>query len=1248
MSQSLDIRAFPLHGSRLIEASAGTGKTYTIALLYTRLILQHGNDSAFNRALRPEEILVVTFTDAATQELKDRIRTRLSEAARCFVSDDVISDHDLLALRGDYPIELWPQCARLLSLAAQAMDQAAVSTIHGWCYRMLREHAFDSGSLFHQELITNQKDILSDLMRDYWRQHLYVLDAPCAREIQTQFHDPDSLLKAVRPLINKTNTRLSYAGLDVPEIIDLKQALQPFAESSAAREQLENDARLCWASNQTDMEALLDFIRPALSLSSYAEAKDDNDFAALKQILAEWARGGERPKRFERFAAGGWKLKKVGKTVPDQPQHQAITKIAELLDEENSQASANAPDVRTCVLVHASRWLELALQKRLQEKAELGFDDLLLQLDRALQGPQGEHLANQIRRDFPVAMIDEFQDTDPLQYRIFDRIYKLAANESDSAIILIGDPKQAIYSFRNADIHTYLQARTATEGRHYNLAVNYRSSRAAVSAVNFIFAQAEKYDGGAFRFKTEKHNPLPFLEVDAKGRDEKLMIRGEAARAVHLWHAKNEHDDSAAVSTGSYKAQMAVACAAEISHLLNETNTGFMLRTELQTLRPKDIAILVRSRMEADEIRRALQQYALASVFLSDRESVFQTTEAADLLYWLSACAEPGTERKLHAALATVSLDLPLNELQRMLDDEFFWEQQTALFRRLQLLWRTQGVLPMLRAMMQHYQLPQRLINGGNGERRLTNLLHLAEYLQKASVQYEGEQALIRHLAEQINDPGEEEILRLESDDDLIRVVTIHKSKGLEYPLVFLPFAAAYRQVDHKQDQVMIVDESNPGQRRLEISGNKTDDAAWLQADQERLAEDLRLLYVALTRTRHAIWIGVASISVGNGRNSCLHKSALGYLMAGGEELPPDRTEEILQRWAAECKSISYQLSATIDTALKPVTNDAGKTRPAATRAARVSERSPAENWWIASYSALKTGAGNTSPDVARDDQVMEESMAAIVVDDSASTQVFSRQHAGLHGFHRGPGPGTFLHNLLEWAAEKGFARAIENSPARLQEISTACELRGWDDDIGRLDEWLTGFLQTDFKLNTAVMLNLCELDTCQAELEFLFAVHHLDAAELDKLCQRFLLPGQPRPMLQASQLNGMIKGFIDLVFMDNGKYYVADWKSNYLGARDIDYTQSAIAAEVLQKRYDVQYAIYLLALHRLLSSRMSDYDYDKHVGGALYFFLRGWQSESQGLLVDKPPLEFIRALDQLFLTGTAPFPSVSGQVAHV
>lgn len=1250
MSQPLDIRSFPLRGSQLIEASAGTGKTFTIALLYARLILQHGKASAYPRALSPEDILVVTFTDAATQELKDRIRARLSDAARCFLNPEEPGDEVLRALRDDYDSGQWPQCARLLSVAAQSMDQAAVSTIHGWCYRMLREHAFDSGSLFQQTLVTNQQDMFAELIRDYWRQHFYALPATAVQIIGQEFADPDALLRAVLPLINKTNTELTFAGHTLPEITDLQQALSTFATQAQEIARLQDRARDAWSQNRTELEDLLDALQPVLNKTSYAEAKQPEDFAALKHSLASWARGDEAPARMARFAQDQWKLT-GGKKAPDQPQHLALAAIADWMDAVDTAANSTGPDVRAVVLSHARRWLETALQTRLQEKAELGFDDLLLQLDRALQGPLGNKLAAQIRNDFPVAMIDEFQDTDPLQYRIFDKIYQLGSNLQDSALIMIGDPKQAIYSFRNADIHTYLAARRATAGRHFNLGTNYRSTAGVVDGINYLFRQAEAFAGGAFRFRKDDLDPLPFLPVNANGRRETLIIGNKPAPAVTLWHlgagsdsADDLEDRIETIAVTRFREDIALRCASEIAGWLHDTATGFRSDTGFVRLRPQDIAILVRHRGEADEIRAALQVYGLASVYLSDRESVFASAEAADVLRWLRACAEPTDERKLRAALATASLDLSLARLELLNRDELAWEAETELFRHLHRLWQTQGVLPMLRRLMQFHQLPQRLINTAGGERSLTNLLHLAEYLQKASVQHEGEQALIRHLAEQIHNPGDEEVLRLESDNDLIRVVTIHKAKGLEYPLVCLPFAPALKQIDNRVKQVMIVGDDLGETRRLEIAGSKLDADAWQQADHERLSEDMRLLYVALTRARHGLWLGAAAISVGNSPKTVNHKSALGYLMGGGEPLEAIDVANVLQRWDEDCDNIRLKAAPRIRDP-DDFPRSATTLLPNAIRPALVCHRSPVENWWVASYSALKTGAADPrisvlfprEPEAPQDDQAQEEHVTArdqLSASDDGARREFSRQAPGLHGFHRGPKPGTFLHGVLEWAEAEGFANAADNDEARRLMLELRCTQRGWQDDIPRLDSWLRDFLNTRFTLPGQPPLQLTRLHSQQAEMEFLFASHQVAVQELDLLCHRYIQPGIPRPALLPAKLNGMMKGFIDLVFEHQGHYYVADWKSNYLGPRDSSYTAQALAQEILHNRYDVQYAIYLLALHRLLRNRLPDYDYDKHVGGALYFFLRGHAAPTQGLLAHKPASEFINAMDRLFRTG--------------
>ena len=1239
MSIALQPFSLPLRGSSLIEASAGTGKTYTIALLYVRLILQHGNEQAFSRSLTPDEILVVTFTDAATQELRDRIRARLSAAARCFLNDSPEHDTSLLALREDYPESDWLRCAQQLTLAAQSMDQSAISTIHGWCYRMLREHAFDSGSLFRQQLITQMQDVLAELVRDYWRQHFYRLDPACVALVQASFAGPGELLKAVRGLLNKTQTTITFNGQPLPVEADLEQALAPVIKRHAHSAAAQQAAREIWLQHWDELSALLDSLQPGLNKSTYPEAKTDADFASLKESLYLWAQGDESDVKLGRFAYSALRLKK-GYSAPEHP---ALLAIDHWTAAEQDAAARHRISASAIILQHARHWLEQALEQRIHSRAELGFDDLLLQLDRALHGAQGEQLAAQIRAQYPAALIDEFQDTDPLQYRIFNRIYGIADAPPEQLVVLIGDPKQSIYSFRNADIHTYLAARTATTGRHFHLGTNFRSSKSLVDAVNTCFEHADQFPAGAFCFREASgDDPLPFHPVKANGRPEALCQSADtAAAAITFWQLSDADDAETAISKERYQRSLGAVCAARIATILQPDSEWRFAGASEQRVRASDIAILVRDRHEAAAIREHLQQHGLASVYLSDQESVFATPEAHDVLRWLIACAEPANESAVRAALGTASLGLTVDALRRLNEDEQHWEDQAELFRLLSRHWQTNGVLPMLRELMQRHHVPQRLVQLVDGERVLTNLLHLAEYLQQASVEFEGEQALIRHLREMIDNPGDEEILRLESDAELIRIVTIHKSKGLQYPLVFLPFAASWRPI-RKDWTVMLPMADQTQQRRLEISPDRDDEDTAL-AEQERLAEDLRLLYVAMTRAVHGLWLGVGLLKHGNSSKPRLHESALGYLLAGGQEIDANGLSRALAELQQRCGDITVervttQQSHADDDQDNSEAFNSSVNRPATElQPARKAEHTRPQPWWISSYSLITqaTVAGDrVEPEQPQDDQALEERMAQeSELDQSvlSTPRSFDRNDPGLHGFARGPAQGTFLHNLLEWACAEGFANAASDDTRRLEAITSRCRVKGWQDEVQRLDAWLKGFLQQTFTLHNQSDLVLTKLQNLQPEMEFLLPAHTVDTADIDALCHQYLLPGHPRPRLLPTDLNGMLKGFIDLTFEHDGKYYVADWKSNHLGRNDTAYHQAALTKAVLEHRYDVQYALYLLALHRLLRVRLPDYDYQQHVGGAVYFFLRGYQADTQGVLMDRPPAAFIHALDQLF-----------------
>lgn len=1202
--------AFPLRGSQLIEASAGTGKTFTISALYLRLVLGHGGESAgFGRELLPPQILVVTFTDAATKELRERIRTRLAEAARFFRDETSAPDSLIVELREQYPAEQWAACANRLDIAAQWMDEAAVSTIHSWCQRMLREHAFDSGSLFTQTLETDHSDLLGQVLRDYWRLFCYPMQGDALNWVRSNWVGPAQLLPRVRAMFG--SERREPSEQTPSELIEacLQERREALVQLKAPWRQ--------WAVELREI-----CLQGVASKSVDGRKMQARFFEPWFEKIIAWAED-ESVEQLD-IGTGFTRLTPDGMSEAwkgEAPQHPGLDAMAGL------KASLDAlPSPDAAVLQHAAQWVGARFEEEKRRRAEMGFDDMLLRLDSALQSDGGERLATLIREQFPVALIDEFQDTDPVQYRIFESIYRIEANDPETGLFLIGDPKQAIYAFRGADIYTYLRARQATAGRLHTLGTNFRSSQAMVSAVNHVFLQAEQRQQGqgAFLFREEDgENPVPFLAVAAQGRKERLQVDGQAVPALNFWQLPSEQP----LSGAQYRQQQAAACASAIVDLLNggqQGRSGFVRdQQELKGLLPADIAILVRDGKEAQAVRGELAARGVRSVYLSDKDSVFAAQEARDLLVWLKACAEPDVERPLRAALASLTLNLSLVELERLNQDELAWEARVMQFRGYRTIWRSQGVLPMLRRLLHDFQLPQALMARSDGERVLTNLLHLSELLQQNAAELDGEQALIRHLAEHLalsGQAGEEQILRLESDEQLVKVVTIHKSKGLEYPLVFLPFICSTKPVDGSRLPLHYHDAAGKAQ----VSLRPTPELI-AQADEERLAEDLRLLYVALTRAQHACWLGVADLKRGNHSSSVLHLSALGYLLGGGALLGESKG---LLRWLLDlqqgCEAIGVsELPAADDQRFYPPRNDARLLAPLQPI------RRAAENWWIASYSALRIsdtlGSGSTeAPENPQAQKLFDDER----LDPEAPREVVA-SGGDIHRFPRGPNPGTFLHGLLEWAGEEGFAAA----PAVIEDaIARRCNRRGWQGWILTLSDWLQHLLQASLPVGDGQPpVVLGRLTQYRVEMEFWFASHKVDVLKLDELVRQQTHQGASRVTAEPVLLNGMFKGFIDLTFEHQGRYYVADYKSNWLGVDDAAYTEQAMEQSILDNRYDLQYVLYLLALHRQLKARLADYDYDRHIGGALYLFLRGSRSASQGAYFARPPRQLIERLDRMF-----------------
>ncbi|HHQ6581191.1 TPA: exodeoxyribonuclease V subunit beta [Serratia fonticola] len=1173
--QRLDPLTLPLFGERLIEASAGTGKTFTIGALYLRLLLGLGQAAAFPRPLTVEEILVVTFTEAATEELRGRIRSNIHAlriaCVRGHSSDPLFAA--LMAEIGDLP-----EAAAQLLAAERQMDEAAIYTIHGFCQRMLTHNAFESGILFEQTLVQDELPLRRQACADFWRRHCYPLPLGVARAVSQEWSGPEALLGDLSGYLHGEVPTLRQPPKDEETV--LMRHEQIVARIDALKAQ--------WQAAAADLEALIS--QSGVDKRSYSSKHLPNWLNKVGEWAGQETEDYQLPKELEKFRQSVL-LEKTKKG--EAPRHPLFVAIDELFAEPLT--------LRDLIMARALSEIRLSIQQEKRQRAELGFDDLLSRLDAALQSAGGEQLALAIRQRYPVAMIDEFQDTDPQQYRIFQKLY---VGREECGLLLIGDPKQAIYAFRGADIFTYMKARSEVSA-HYTLETNWRSSPAMVGSVNRLFAQVEK----PFLF-----GQIPFIEVAAAAKNQELVFewQNKPQPAMQFWL---QPGDGAGVS--DYQQLMARLCAAQIRDWLSAGQAGeawLVKGDQRRHVQASDITILVRSRAEAALVRDALSALAIPSVYLSNRDSVFDTPEAKDLLWLLQAVLAPEQERTLRCALATGLLGLDALTLDGLNHNESAWDDLVNEFDEYRSHWLRRGVLPMLREVMAKRHLAENLLASPGGERRLTDVMHLGELLQEATAQLDGEHALVRWLAQQITQPNRQsdnQQLRLESDRHLVQVITIHKSKGLEFDLVWLPFVGNFRQ----QQQVLYHDRQT-FKALLDLNANE-ESVAW--AEEERLAEDLRLLYVALTRSVYHCSIGIAPLFLGTRKkqgDTDLHRSALGYLVQAGQAGDAAYLQTCLQQLATQGIALSL-VDAPGEQSWQPQMADAAELT------ARQFPRRMQDFWRVTSYTGLQQHGASR----------MQELLPRLDVDavgegDTATPPAFTP-----HTFPRGAAPGTFLHSLFE---ELDFTQPLDE-----QWLLEQLQQQGLEEHwLPVLSGWMQVLLNAPLN-SSGVALSALPSGARQAELQFYLPIGGLlQAQQLDELVKRYDPLSAGCPALDFQQVQGMLKGFIDLVFCWQGKYYLLDYKSNWLGEDSSAYTQEAMARAMAEHRYDLQYQLYTLALHRYLGHRLADYDYQRHFGGVIYLFLRGVDAEHEGngIFACRPEFALVEGMDRLF----------SGEAANV
>lgn len=1170
----LNASTMALTGRSLIEASAGTGKTYTITSLYLRYIVE----KPLPCELTTDQILVVTFTRAATAELRERIRRRLHFAVACFRGADPGDDAVVKDLLQRYAEQKESVLKRLYA-AEKSMDEAAIYTIHGFCHRAIQANAFATTAA-HAQLHESEDELLLQVVEDFWRVLVYPLTGDDYQDVQQALRSgtlpasPLGLMRQLKGLLPLKAAQLKPAPLDLA-----LAELLPYLKSRRAK---------AWDVFRTQWAKQLP--QCAIELKSIPRARAssiDNHVVALADWLALEVFQ-TPPKKSLDYLSKQVATKAEVATEGLALTEQFLTEWEELV---------TRLDYRPALMSQALHWVKQRLDEEKQSQQQIAPDDLMRVLSAALSEPEtGTGFAAELARQYPVAMIDEFQDTDPLQFSIFQQIYQ---ERPELGWLMIGDPKQSIYAFRGGDIHTYGLAKQGTSPERWlSLGKNYRSTQAIVQATNHLFGYCTHAE-----FLSDKIRYEPITSQD-QGEKGGLQLQGVEQAPLQLWQFDEQH------WIGETAAQQ---CAEQIVQLLNEAAQGQAWLGK-KPVTPGDLAILVRNRIEAQSIAKALRERQVRSVFLS-RDSVYTTTIALQLLQWLEAFYQPKNERLLMAALGNGLVPYTSQELVEFRENESHWQLHQQRAEHYHKLWHSRGLFTAIHHWLQDYHIPTHLMADPiQGERRLADLMHVSELLQSQALQLEGPYSLLRYFRQQIQQPDEQsraQQLRLESDKALVQIVTIHASKGLEYPIVFIPFGLAGRQA-----KSAIYPDS--GQQVIDFANSKQ---GLERADQERLAEEIRLFYVAITRAVYACYIGLARL------NHLKVTSALGHLL--NLEQGQEQAESIQQ--AAHLLTQNAQDLIHTKQVLPSFT-------PLYERDSQESINHQAkrftgaidQSWRLSSYSALSAihsvaHSAELVPGVS-DEQEREEKTAT-------EEATLEQLEPSRFSFLKGAQAGNALHNILE------LQTFSESSSEELGElVGQGLRSSGIaDDELWQpvVTQWLTDVLQTPLP-KLEISLNQLAPQQALPEMEFFLQVQHsLDASRFNELLTQYPVLTVPVHPLTFDRFHGLLKGFIDLTFEHQGQFYVCDYKSNHLGDHYECYSKQAMEQAMADHRYDAQLILYTLALHRYLKQQLgSAYSYDQHIGGAYYLFLRGMSEETQGetgVIALKPAKALIEELDLLF-----------------
>lgn len=1283
----------------LMEASAGSGKTRAITSLIARLLVES--------ELPIESVLVVTFTRAATAELRERIRRLLHDILPSLAEGNIRSKEPTNDQAAEI-VSCWkenfegfdPGSARKkIRRAIDDIDLAPVYTIHGFCQRTLSDFAFECDFPFDTEIVGQDDSMIHEAVRDFWRRRLRDI-AP----VQAAFVNDRQFLPApVAKWVDRWRGKAIDIEWDEGDLSDdaLQGAIECWNEKT-------NEMRTIWKRCGDAYEYEL---REGgwLNRNAYRLPTIDDKLSELKErYLGEGLM--LLPKKAQKDKTGLFeflghaRLEEKSRKNESLPQDPSFIEMAKCFDALNEACESLVGTLEQWLRSLRKDLLEeipRTIRERIRALKKCSYDDLLVEIDNALGGANGHRLSMRLRERYQVALIDEYQDTDQIQARIFDRIFGDDPQENDCAslnpLFMVGDPKQSIYRFRGADVFAYLEAKTKA-GLKVSLEENWRSTPELVKAMNALFDRP-----CAFALP-DRH--IEYNKVKAGKDDRPLIIEGRADHAplcLRLLPASEQKSKNKEVA-GEEAVEGMVR---EIAYLLGAEKTRLHQEgKEPRALRGSDITVLVRKKHQGRLVAVEMRRRGIGCIEIGD-DSVFRSREAQQLERLLWALIEAGSESRVRGALAGDLFGLNTEDIRRFESCEDRWNDWSQRLRDWRETWERDGIGVMLRKLIKRQQGAAMLLKSQEGPRRLTNLLHLSDLLQDAQTRFRFTPSLLaKWLSDRLEDKNtavDEIQLRLPSDEDLVRILTVHGSKGLEFPIVFHPFAwdgSDYsKRLNAKKNEGVACHLRKPNAK-----GDEYSQALYLDPDEdilecdriEEFSEELRLLYVALTRAQYRCVVTWGK--VGGAKDTplawLLHRgaddeAAMAGIEPGDEDANRKRDPKAARdrdegnesedderivtrtlrasikatterfesldhsRWRDEVDALHrlcphgievtdlFEGGAAIGA---EIADDADKKDMLSVREFTCPIRPSRQ---IASYSALigdRGATGSTLFETERpdhDDFDIESASEEEAGDTpSPSSDTTDPLDQAIKDLPKGAMTGRCLHRIFERLDRKESGDGEGNVDAICKQ-----EIR----NSGLDEKWLDA-VRTMIERTRAICLQEAEGEGFRlrdpvrraVEMEFQFP---LVDARIDHIARCLIDHGYPGTLKnpfrgkktldgdEPASIQGYMRGFIDLVVEHEGRWYVLDYKSNRLQA----YDRESMAREMKGHDYHLQYLIYLVALHRYLAFRLEGYDPERHIGGAFYLFLRGIDPEkatNEGIFHDRPPTRCLLALDRCFEGG--------------